>query len=241
MGSAFRNPDRLTCQQLTRWLVRDFWERLNPLRDQPLWQHLGLTFDRLLDQPIYTVRPPESEAERGYLRSQQSETPTSLRDGIVTGRIIDSGVIDALVEAARTVHANFLSSQTGDPPIPIDARARTTHSPPLPTQKQKRSTVRGEARAKIVAVLTDHHQYADGSCLNQEPIGNNELARKAVVAKSTAKSFFDNAFRGHSKYVAGCRNLPGLIASLKLLNDEFSPHLLFGSTPPGEGERPDDE
>src|SRR5262249_18814112 len=38
----------------------------------------------------------------------------------------------------------------------------------------KRSTERGEGRAKLIAALTKHHQYADGGCLNLEPIGNNE-------------------------------------------------------------------
>jgi hypothetical protein len=45
--------------------------------------------------------------------------------------------------------------------------------------------VRGEAEAKLIAALTKHHQYADGSCLNLEPVGNNELARIAEVSEST--------------------------------------------------------
>ncbi len=41
---------------------------------------------------------------------------------------------------------------------------------------KKRSTVKGEAQEKLVAALTKHHKYQDGSCLNIEAIGSNELA-----------------------------------------------------------------
>jgi hypothetical protein len=54
---------------------------------------------------------------------------------------------------------------------------------------KKRSTERGEGRAKLIAALTNHHQYADGSCLNLEFIGNNRLAEVAGVSPSTASKF----------------------------------------------------
>jgi hypothetical protein len=74
-----------------------------------------------------------------------------------------------------------------------------------------------------------------------EPIGNNELARKARVAISTVSAFFKKEFQGHDKYRAAC-NKPGLLAaSLKALRGEFSPHHLYGNTPPGEGHRDNDE
>src|SRR5262249_24563124 len=69
----------------------------------------------------------------------------------------------------------------------------------------KRSTERGEGRAKLIAALTQHHQYADGGCLNLEPIGNNELAKAAGVSPSTASVFFNDKFQGHTKYKALCR------------------------------------
>src|SRR5262249_43145045 len=96
-------------------------------------------------------------------------------------------------------------------------------------KKRKRSTERGEARTKIIAALTKHHRYADGSNLNQEPIGSNELARTASVAVSTASSFFNKTFHGHTKYQAVCRDRCKLVAVLKALNDEFSPHHLYGT------------
>jgi len=46
----------------------------------------------------------------------------------------------------------------------------------------KRSTVKGEGRTKLIATLTKDHHYADGGCLKQDPIGNNELARLAKVS-----------------------------------------------------------
>jgi hypothetical protein len=106
--------------------------------------------------------------------------------------------------------------------------------------KPKRSTERGEGREKLIAELTRHHKYAEGGCLNSEPIGNNELARAADVSPSTASKFFRAEFRGHVKYRALCRDAGKLAAALKLLNGEFSPHDLYGRRPPDEAERAED-
>jgi hypothetical protein len=105
------------------------------------------------------------------------------------------------------------------------------------TPARKRSTERGEGRAKLIAVLTKHHKYADGGCLNQEPIGNNELAKAARVSRSTASAFFNDKFQGYAKYRAVCRDPGRLADSLKALNGEFSPHDLFGRQPAGEDDR----
>jgi hypothetical protein len=105
------------------------------------------------------------------------------------------------------------------------------------TRKSKRSTERGEGRAKLIASLTKHHRYADGDIVNSEPIGNNELARLAKVSESTASAFFTKEFGGHTKYQAVCLDEMRLVTSLKLLNQEFSPWLLFGKRPPDEGDR----
>jgi hypothetical protein len=104
----------------------------------------------------------------------------------------------------------------------------------------KRSTERGEGRVKLIAALTKHHRYADGGCLNLEPIGNNQLARQARVAKRTASAFFGKEFQGHGKYKALCADAGRLAVALKLLNDEFAPHLLYGSTPSQRPEREHD-
>jgi hypothetical protein len=104
-------------------------------------------------------------------------------------------------------------------------------------RRTKRSTERGEGRAKLIAALTKHHKYADNGALNLEPIGNNVLARLAEVSESTASAFFGKEFGGHAKYRATCANAAQLVAALKLLNQEFSPHHLFGANPPGESDR----
>ena len=106
-----------------------------------------------------------------------------------------------------------------------------------PTQagKQKRGTTKGEASEKIVSALTAHHQYKDGGCLNTEPIGVNNLARQAEVARSSVSLFFEKEFKGHDKYRALClRSASEVAAALKILNREYSPHLLYGDCPPAE-------
>jgi hypothetical protein len=106
---------------------------------------------------------------------------------------------------------------------------QSNSAPAVPTRStRKRSTERGEGRAKLIAALTKHHQYADGGCLNLEPIGNNELAKAAGVSPSTASAFFNEKFQGHTKYKALCRDAGKLAVTLKLLNDEFAPYHLLG-------------
>jgi hypothetical protein len=92
----------------------------------------------------------------------------------------------------------------------------------------------------MIAALTHHHHYADDSCLNFEPMGNNDLARKANVSTSTASEFFKKEFKGHNQYVVRCRNSAALITSLKVLNREFSPFHLFGRSPEAKEELEDE-
>jgi len=117
--------------------------------------------------------------------------------------------------------------------------AAPTAVPTVSVPGTKRSTERGEGRLKLIAALTKHHQYADGSCLNLHHVGNNELAKAADVSVSTASAFFSNEFQGHTKYKALCRDAGRLAGALKLLNGEFSPHNLYGRRPVGEGDEDD--
>jgi hypothetical protein len=109
--------------------------------------------------------------------------------------------------------------------------------------RPKKSTARGDARAKLVPALIKHHQYAEGGCLTLEPIGVSQLARAAGVSKSSASDFFNARFGGqekadgHAKYQVVCRSPARLVEALKVLNGEFSPHDLYGRQPPGEGGR----
>lgn len=102
------------------------------------------------------------------------------------------------------------------------------------TRKPKRSTEKGEGRTKLIAALTKHHQYAGGGCLNLEPIGNNELARLADVAKRTASAFFSKKFHGHTKYRSLCSDPTRLSAALKALNGEFQPHEFYDARTPDD-------
>jgi hypothetical protein len=96
-----------------------------------------------------------------------------------------------------------------------------------PPGKAKRSTQRGEGRAKLIAALTKHHEYASGGCLNTKPVGNNELARLAGVSESTASDFFKKEFKGFNKYRYKCQNTGALCNALKALRGEFTPAELF--------------
>jgi hypothetical protein len=107
-------------------------------------------------------------------------------------------------------------------------------------KKPKRSTRRGDGQVKLNTALSKHHNYAEGGCLNLEPIGNNDLARAADVSASTASLFFRNRFHGHEKYRALCRHSGALVAALKLLNGEFSPHYLYGGCPATKDGRDDE-
>ena len=119
------------------------------------------------------------------------------------------------------------------PPIALNVQAQEV--------RKKRSSEKGEARAKIIAALSLHHKYQKGSCLNLEPIGSNELARQAKVGTGSASRFFEAQFDGYKKYEVVCRDPSRLADSLRVLNGEFSPTMLYGRTPPGEGTRGEDE
>ena len=77
-----------------------------------------------------------------------------------------------------------------------EERAESSAGASPTTGKPKRSTVKGEARVKLIAALTLHHRYADGSCMNCEPIGVNQLARNAEVSPSSASVFVSKKIPG---------------------------------------------
>jgi hypothetical protein len=119
-----------------------------------------------------------------------------------------------------------------------DLRAGAEGKPGQGAKKPKRSTERGEAQTKIIAALTEHHQYDNGSCGNLTPIGVREMERDYEVGRDAASNFFKKQCENHAKYATTCRRNPAKIVTwLKLLNDDYSPHPLFGSTPPERRER----
>lgn len=97
----------------------------------------------------------------------------------------------------------------------------------VPFVKPKRRTGGVEVLDMIIAKLTEHHRYADDSCLNDVPIGNNELASAVKVSKSTASAFFKEKFGGWKKYRVICGDRDSLISALKILNGEITPRVLL--------------
>lgn len=181
----------------------------------------------------------QAEFRASPLGGVESSTPLSSElarlDGEGFGRELAERLRLDYPQEINGILAEFLPGE----PASASRAPNTAGAQPLAGQQEKRrkrSTERGEGRAKLIAALTKHHQYADGSRLHAEPIGNNELARLAEVDQATASAFFKKAFKGHAQYKAMCADAGSLIAALKLLNGEYAPHLLYGSTPPGKDE-----
>jgi len=196
------------------------------LNDRQRW--ITNTWDRLRARGVVNGPPPWfglPSGEDWYTppawMSPWTSSPTSewtlLRQLLAQG--LDGKVLlSRLRERSQEVGAALERLVPAPPPDPA----------PAPAPGRKRSTERGEGRAKLIAALTKHHQYADGGCLNLDPVGNNQLALLAGVAKRTASAFFRKEFQGHARYKALCRDASGLVAALKFLNGEYAPHLLYG-------------
>jgi hypothetical protein len=96
--------------------------------------------------------------------------------------------------------------------------------------RSKRSTVKGEARTKIISTWTLHHQYQDGGAENLVPLGGNELARKAGVSPGSVTAFFKDVFGSHTKYRSACHLKHPLLRALKEQNNDFSPESQYDPT-----------
>lgn len=180
---------------------------------------------------------------RGILWLEARDRAQALSESGITaaGKVLDVLVrelsvgtverIDELLKpAVRRLRNEFEKPQTGD---------QLREPIQLANKRPKRSTAKGDAKAKIVGALTHHHNYADGGCLNCEPISVTALAAIAGVAKSSVSKFLNDEFGGrekkggHAKYKNACSDSGRLAVALKLLNGEFAPHeLLYGPNPP---------
>jgi hypothetical protein len=102
---------------------------------------------------------------------------------------VDAKNLDADVQELVDLLASRLEGlDETHPTSPSETPATEAQEPAQPLseekpRRRKRSTERGEGRAKLIAALTKYHQYAEGGCLILEPIGNNELAKAAGVCK----------------------------------------------------------
>jgi hypothetical protein len=109
---------------------------------------------------------------------------------------------------------------------------RQKNREPSADRGHHRSHESGEARAKLIAALTAHHQYESGSVLNTEPIGCNELSVMAGVrSNSTSSRFFKAEFGSHTAYKRACRDTAKLANCLKIFNGEIVPKLLLNHDP----------
>jgi hypothetical protein len=156
------------------------------------------------------------------------------RDGVVHGgeEYDVPDVTYSLIESAPRLWEWWEAHQSPKRSKPKGNRGRRQDAEPQ-SPKSKRSTIRGEARGKLIAALTKHHKYADGGCLNTEPIAITKLADTCGVAKASASRFFKKEFGGHSKYCnVYCQDERRLLAALKKLNDEYTVDKLFGGSPP---------
>lgn len=187
---------------------------------------------QLLDGPVTVeLSPHEMALLEAYLK-QPGNRPT-LRE--LSDRSNGRGESDRLRKLSKlTLIRNFnrelkrTNTPATVPPVAPEIPVEPTLEPPAKDEakaptKKKRSTQKGDGREKLISALTKHHQYADGSCLKMDPIGNNELARMVGVANRTASAFFKKFFKGHSKYCVLCNDPHRLVAAIKALNGEFRP------------------
>lgn len=100
--------------------------------------------------------------------------------------------------------------------------------------KSKKGTVPNEAREKIIAALTLHHDFDGDSCMNMDFATGADLAREAGVHRGTVTRFFKTEFDGgYEAYRGICTrgNTGRLIAALQKLRDEELSRLGFGDEP----------
>ncbi len=106
----------------------------------------------------------------------------------------------------------------------------------------KRSTVKGEARDKIIAGLTKHHEYSDGSCLNTDPIQVGGFANSIGVSKASVSDFLKKEFGkpGYQTYRIACNDASKLGHALKIINGELTPRILFNPLGASDGNLADE-
>jgi hypothetical protein len=216
-------PERVVFERyetVAAFLVNTGYD-LPPTPNLDAWVNAGWIEDVTVDVP------PSSEA------SGSPDCPIA-RLRLPPGRHRLVGIRRAVLNLPPVNRAPLDEPGNQHQPAPAGSSTGPTASRP------KRSTHRGDGRAKLIAALTRHHKYANGGCLHTVAISNNDLARDAGVSKSTASDFFNKKFQGHTKYKALCQDSRMLVVALKQLNGEYAPHLLYGQRPVGEGDCDDE-
>ncbi|MFO1007728.1 MAG: hypothetical protein U0929_17320 [Planctomycetaceae bacterium] len=175
---------------------------------------------------------PWRQTPEGYLEDFRRELRNSVRAGRTWGLKLPEefndtpkNIIEAEKEMVRLIDW-LKASVEGTPTRSSTATSARDENASQPIsgvpRSRKKSSKNGDAKAKLISALTQHHRYADGGCLNYEPIGCNALSRIADVAKSTASSFLKSTFQSRGGYQQACHDSATLIACLKVLNQEFS-------------------
>jgi len=190
--------------------------------------------NRFAETSLQTLLEPERASKEGKRLVELYRKRWERRLSHVQRRGIET--LQSLIQREYTIAKGRRKEGKPRADLASESEPATAITCTQPAGKSKRSTARGDARLKIIAALTKHHRYAQGSLLNQEPMGVVELERVAGVSRSTASGFFTAEFKGHAAYKRTCRDKGRLIAALKLLNGEFSPSLLYGSDPEGTPE-----
>jgi hypothetical protein len=193
-------------------------ERIRP-SNLDVWMKAGWIEDLYVEIPSVRAR----------VLSDDSTLPGPVRRlKLPPGRHRLVGIRKTVFDAPTEPSTQLSLEPATERPLDPQCEPAPTSEGKKPQPAKKRSTVNDEAKAKLIAALTKHHQYADGGSLNLEPIGNNELARQAKVSKSTVSDFFRKKFKGYTKYKALCRDAYRLTMALRMLNDEFAPYHLLG-------------
>ncbi len=215
----------------------DFQRRTaDPLRRCLVWldangfQHLSARLQSTYDTALDCVADLDAKYDQHPAPADATESDSIVRDRLSPCYDKTSELVELLDDIKLTTaevskgEANLRNGDAGlgqGEPALVSA-ANLTKS----ATNAKRSTEQGEAQAKLIAALTEHHKYADRSCLNLVPVGNNELARLAEVSASTASGFFKKQFGGYSKYRTKCRDAGSLADAIKALRGEFTPREL---------------
>jgi len=86
-----------------------------------------------------------------------------------------------------------------------------------------------DTKTLIIAALNEYHQYSKGRCEDVGHVGVNKLADQLKLSSGTVSGFFKKEFGGHNKYKIACGNLRNLAYSLKILNGDLPPSILFNA------------
>jgi hypothetical protein len=179
-------------------------------------------------------------------RSGQSETQNLFASAVKTAfdHTVLFEALQAVRESRETLMGDALeaSRRCEDLPASIEEFHRRMRRlgdligclpEPKGKTRGKKSTVSGEARAKIIGALTAWHKYENGGCGNTTPIGVGKLAELAKVSKGSVTPFFNREFRdgkkgGHTVYQRQCQTPTTLIHAIMMINGDLRPSILSG-------------